>query len=174
MSEKSQSSDLIPKGENYNFVQLNRGHMQALRALTRKSPLAHEILYYLVEHMGKTTNAVIVSYKTLQEVTNVSRSTVARAISILKDDNWVDAVKVGSATAYAVNARVFWQASRNQKEYAIFSATVVAAASEQDEGFRDKAKHKLRHVPVIQSNERAQISNAERLTPPDQTDLDLD
>lgn len=173
MNEKNKTNEIAKKGENYNFVQLNRGHMQALRALTRKSPLAHEILYYLVEHMGKTTNAVIVSYRTLQEVTGVSRATVGRAISILKDDNWVDAVKIGSATAYAVNARVFWQASRNQKEYAIFSATVVASASEQDSGFREKAKHKLRHVPVIQSDERAQISNSEEIDPPDQSELDL-
>lgn len=144
-----------------------------MRELARKSPLAHEILYYLVEHMGKTTNAVVVSYKTLQEVTDVSRSTVARAVKVLKDDNWIDTVKIGSATAYAVNARVFWQASRNQKEYAVFQATVVAAASEQESDFRDKAKHKLKHVPIIQDNDRATTNTNEQLPPPDQGDLDL-
>ena len=55
-----------------------------MRKLARKSPIAHEILYYLVEHMGRTTNAVVCSYTTLCEVTGVSRPTVGRAQSFLK------------------------------------------------------------------------------------------
>jgi len=169
LSNRNQSNN-----DNYNFVQLSRTYLKEMRELARKNPLAHEILYYLVEHMGRTTNAVVVSYKTLQEVTSTSRSTVGRAIKLLKDDSWVDSVKIGSATAYAVNARVFWQAGRNQKEYAIFSATVVASASEQDSDFREKANHKLKHVPIIQNNERAQVNTSEILPPPDQSEIDLE
>ena len=73
--------------DNFNFVQLSRSYLQQMRKLARKSPIAHEILYYLVEHMGRTTNAVICSYTTLCEVTGVSRPTVGRAIKLLKDDN---------------------------------------------------------------------------------------
>ncbi|WP_223954399.1 hypothetical protein, partial [Aeromonas caviae] len=36
-----------------------------------------------------------------------------------------------------------WQAGRNQRQYAVFSATVIAAASDQDSDFHNKAKHKL-------------------------------
>ena len=72
--------------ENFNFVQLSRSYLHQMRKLARKSPIAHEILYYLVEHMGRTTNAVVCSYTTLCEITGVSRPTVGRAIKLLKDD----------------------------------------------------------------------------------------
>ena len=96
--------------ENFNFVQLSRSYLHQMRKLARKSPIAHEILYYLVEHMGRTTNAVVCSYTTLCEITGVSRPTVGRAIKLLKDDQWIDTVKIGNANAYCVNERVFWQA----------------------------------------------------------------
>lgn len=158
---------------NYDFVQVSRQYLKQMRSLARKSPLAHEILYYLVENMGRTTNAVVVSYNTLCEITGVSRPTVGRAIKLLKDDNWIDAVKVGGATAYCVNARAFWQAKRNQRQYAIFQATVIASESEQDSNFREKAQHPLTHIPIIGDRDRALTSN-EDLPPPDQKDLDLD
>ncbi|MQU35661.1 plasmid replication initiation protein, partial [Pseudomonas helleri] len=86
---------------------------------------------YFVEHMGRTTNAVVCSRNVLAEVTGCSIATVGRAIRVPKDDNWIDTVKIGNASAYCVNERAFWQAGRNQRQYAIFSATVIAAASEQ-------------------------------------------
>lgn len=173
-SETTESqTNTVPK-ENYDFVQVSRGYLKQMRALARKSPLAHEILYYFVEHMGRTTNAVVVSYATLCEVTEVSRPTVGRAIKLLKDDNWIDAVKIGSATAYAVNARVFWQAGRNQKQYAVFQATVIASESEQDSNFREKSKEKLTYIPVVDMKENDRVvSDSSELPPPDQKDLDL-
>jgi len=170
----SENKEVSKQGDNYNFVQLSRGYLKQMRELARKSPLAHEILYYLVENMGRTSNAVIVSYKTLQEVTGTSRNTVYRALSVLQTDNWVQVVKIGTANAYAINANVFWQAGRNQKEYAVFKATVVAAASEQDSNFREKSKHKLKHIPIVDDGERFSVSTKEELPPPDQRDLDLD
>ena len=170
MSDENRSIE----SDNYNFVQLSRGYLKQMRELARKSPLAHEILYYLVEHMGRTTNAVVVSYKTLQEVTGTSRNTVYRALTVLQQDNWVQVVKIGTANAYAINAKVFWQAGRNQKQYAVFQATVVAAASEQESNFRDKAKTKLKHIPIIEDGDRPLVSTDEKLPPPDQQDLDLD
>jgi hypothetical protein len=134
--------------------------------------MAHEILYYLVEHMGRTTNAVVCSYRTLCEVTGSSRPTVGRAIKLLKDESWIDTIKIGNANAYCVNERVFWQAGRNQRQYAIFSATVIAAASEQDNNFKEKTKQKLTYIPFIESND-IPITGDDLLPPPDQQDLDL-
>lgn len=161
------------EGDNYNFVQVSRSYLTQMRKLARTSPIAHEILYYLVEHMGRTTNAVVCSYGTLCEVTGVSRPTVGRAIKLLKDENWIDTVKIGNASAYCVNERVFWQAGRNQRKYAIFSATVIASASEQGSDFREKAKQKLTYIPVIEDDARVMVNPAEELPPPDQHDLDL-
>ena len=160
------------QNHNSNFVQLSRAYLAQMRNLARKNPVAHEILYYLVENMGRTTNAIVCSYKTLCEVTGVSRPTVGRAIKTLKDDNWVDVVKTGNASAYCVNERVFWQAGRNQRQYAVFSATVIAAASDQDSDFHNKAKHKLTYIPVIRDND-IPVTGTDQLPPPDQQDLDL-
>lgn len=169
-TRESLSKDIA--NHNYNFVQISKGYLQSMRKLARKNPLAHEILYYFVEHMGVTTNAVVCSYRTLCEVTGVSRPTVGRAIKILKDENWVDAVKIGNATAYAVNERVFWQSGRANRKYAIFSATVIASASEQENDYHERAKHKLTHIPVIEDSEITMVNN-EKLTPPDQNEMDV-
>lgn len=158
--------------DNANFVQLSRSYLRDMRRLARKSAVAHEILYYLVEHMGRTTNAVVVSYQTLVEVTGTSRATVARAVRLLKDEQWIDSVKIGSASAYAVNERIFWQAGRNQRQYAVFSATVIASETEQESGFREKARQSLRHIPVIERDDVVTTGN-ENLDPPDQGDLGL-
>ena len=174
MSTLDETAESHAGKDNFNFVQLSRAYLKEMRSLTRKSPLAQEILLYLVEHMGRTSNAVVCSYSTLQEVTGVGRTSVAKAIRILKEDSWVEAVKIGNATAYAVNARVFWQAARNQKQYAIFQATVIASASEQSIDFKEKASTALRYIPFVEfKKERILIDQSEELPPPDQQDLGL-
>lgn len=158
--------------DNYNFVQLNKGYLKEMRGLASKSPVGMQILFYLTEHMGRTTNAVVCSYKVLQEVTGLSRSSIANGVRVLKDDNWIDAIKIGGSTAYCINERVLWQAGRNQRRYAKFSATVIASETEQDSDYHKRAKTKLTHVPVIEDGEFVSISN-ERLDPPDQDELDV-
>lgn len=160
------------KNDNYNFVQVQKGHMKQWRELIQKQPLSAEIMFYFMEVMGRNTNAVVCSYKTLQEVTGYSRPSVGRAIKTLKDMNWIDSVKVGSATAYAVNERIVWQSGKNQRRYAMFSATVVASESEQEKGF-DENSHKIKHIPFVERTERVIVSNDE-LPPPDQQELNLE
>jgi len=170
--ENSPDNDNDPGVENFNFVQFNRAHLKNWRALIRKAPLAAEILMFLVEKMGRTSNAVVCSYKVLTELTGYSRTSVATAIATLKSDNWIATVKVGNATAYAVNERAVWTAARNQRRYAIFSATVIAGETEQESDFFKKANEKLRFVPFVGAEERILLTN-EDLPPPDQKDLDL-
>jgi hypothetical protein len=159
--------------KNYNFVQISRGYLKNWRALIRKNPLSAEILMFLIEKMGRTTNAVVCSYKTLTELTGYSRTSIANSLKILRDDNWIETVKIGNATAYCVNERVAWQASRNQRNYAIFSATIVASESEQENDFQIKSKEKLTYIPIIEKNEIVLTGN-EDLDPPDQLDLNLE
>ncbi|ECD9411948.1 plasmid replication initiation protein [Salmonella enterica subsp. enterica] len=161
------------QADNANFVQLSRAYLHSWRGLIRKNPLATEILMFFIEKMGRTTNAVVCSYKTLTELTGYSRTSVANAIKALKDDNWIDTVKIGNATAYCVNERVAWQAKKNQRKYALFSATVVASESEQDSDFHKKINGNLKHIPFVDKNERITLGGDE-LPPPDQSDLDLD
>lgn len=171
--DRSNDLELPLNKDNYNFVQVNRAYLREWRILTRKNPLASEILMYLIENMGKTTNAVVCSYMTLTEITGASRSSVARAVKILKDDRWLESIKIGNASAYCINATAFWQAQRHQKKYAIFQATVIASSTEQDSDFREKAKQPLRFIPFVGKHDRMIISD-EELPPPDQKDIDLD
>ena len=168
-----ETSESHTETDNSNFVQLSRSYLHQMRKLARKSPIAHEILYYLVEHMGRTTNAVVCSYTTLCEVTGVSRPTVGRAIKILKDDNWMDTVKIGNSNAYCINEKVFWQAKRNERKYAIFSATVIASASEQESDYAEKARQKLTYIPIIEPKD-IPVTGCDELPPPDQCDLPLE
>ena len=170
MDTKAENKHQVEK--NYNFVQISRGYLKNWRALIRKNPLSAEILMFLIEKMGRTTNAVVCSYKTLTELTGYSRTSIANSLKILRDDNWIEAVKIGNATAYCVNERVAWQASRNQRNYAIFSATIVASESEQESDFQKKSREKLTYIPIIENNEIILTGN-EVLDPPDQLDLDL-
>ena len=162
----------MPENDNFNFVQVQKSHMKQWRELIQKQPLAAEIMFYFMEVMGKNTNAVVCSYKTLQEITGYSRPSVGRAIKTLRDMNWIDSVRVGSATAYAVNERIAWQSGRNQRKYAIFSATVVASESEQDENFFEP-KQPVKYLPFVGKHERVLVSNDE-LPPPDQQELNLE
>lgn len=164
---------LTPEDDNYNFVQINKGYLKQMRSLSKKSPTAMQILLYLIEHMGRTTNAVVCSYRVLQELTGLSRTSVANGIKVLKADNWIDAVKVGNATAYAINERAFWQAARNQRKYAKFSATVIAAESEQDSAYHKKAKEKLTFIPIIEDEDIPVVDNDQKLPPPDQSEMDV-
>lgn len=167
------SEELLDEDKkNYNFVQINKGFLKQYRNLIKKSSVATEILMFLVEKMGVTTNAVVCSYKTLEEVTGYSRSTIARSIKLLKQDNWIDAVRIGNATAYCVNARVFWQKGRNEKKYAMFQATVIASESEQDTDYRTISKRDIKHIPLIDPDERPLVTN-EVLPPPDQQEMSL-
>lgn len=157
--------------KNVNFVQLSKPFLKQWRALTRKNPIATELLLWMIEKMGRKTNCVVCSYQTMQEVTGVSRATVGRAIKLLKDENWITTVKIGSATAYCVNAHVAWQAARNEKRYAVFAATVVASESEQDGSIEEQ--HKLKQIPFVGKDERVIVQD-EELPPPDQREMELD
>lgn len=131
---------------NVNFTQFGNSYLPSWRSLIRKNPIAAEILMFLIEHMGRHHNAVVVSYNTMMELTGRSRPTISRAIRALKEDNWIDAIQVGNTTAYAVNERVAWRSHANQRQYAYFSASVVASSSEQ----REIRKNQLKHIPVIE------------------------
>lgn len=133
----------LPK-KNSQFVQIQDNSLSAIQKLIATSPISAQILFFFIEKMGNYNNSVICSYQTLMEITGYSRPTVARAIKHLKSNHWIDTVKVGSATAYCVNAQVAWRHANNQKHYAIFSSTVVATSSENPNFKSDK---QLRHIP---------------------------
>lgn len=169
MSKELQEWD---EKKNVDFVQVSRQYLRNWRVLIRKNAYAAEILMFLIEKMGKPTNSVVCSYQTLQDSIGVSRTTVAKAIKYLKDNNWIQVIRIGNASAYCVNAKVVWQSARNEKKYAIFSATVVASNEEQDADYIED-NTPLKYIPILEQKERPIIDESETLPPPDQQDLPL-
>ena len=160
---------------NAHFVQLDKSVMKEWRMLIGRNPIAVEIMYFFMEKMGYD-NAIVCSYKVLEEITGTSRSSVARAIKSLKDGKWIQPVKIGSALAYVVNEKVAWQTYANRRQYAIFRATVIAAGSEQKEIELQNSTEdtkKLMRIPVVINKAERPVIRDENLPPPDQNELEL-
>lgn len=144
MSKVEISPNLAPR-ENHNFVQIKNQYLKDIQNLIADSPVSAQILFFFIEKMGRYNNSVVCSYQTLIEITGYSRATIGRSIKYLKEHRWIDTVKVGSATAYCVNAQVAWRSANNERHYAIFSSTVVATSSEQNTDYL--INKKLKHIP---------------------------
>lgn len=138
--------------KNLNFVQLYKQHLMDLRRLTNRDSNALSILLIMVEKMNKQ-NALVISQKNLEKITGKSRTTVHRAIKVLREENFIEVIKIGTANAYVVNANVFWQDDHSKKsKFAIFDATVVASLDEQDKQYQENWKGiKLKSVPILQN-----------------------
>jgi len=135
---------------NHNFVQVYRDQLLQLRKLTHKNKTALSVLLLLVEKMNKQ-NSLIISQNTMIKILGKSRQTISKSINILKNEKFIDIVKVGSANAYIINANVFWQHSQIMKDKtAIFTATVFAVGEEQEEKYFENWEGvKLKSLPVL-------------------------
>ncbi|KAB1400885.1 hypothetical protein F8150_22735 [Salmonella enterica subsp. enterica serovar Schwarzengrund] len=89
----------------------------------------------------------------------------------LKEHNWVEVIKVGTANAYVINSRVLWQ-SHGDKKLTHFHATIVASSDEQDTPVEAWDKVKLNHFPCLSHDDDVTVPN-EQLPPPDQEELDF-
>ena len=80
-------------------------------------------------------------------------------------------MKIGTANAYIINSKVFWQ-SYGDKKMTVFHATIVASSDEQDEPIENWDKVKLKHFPFLDHNEEAVVTD-EALPPPDQVEINF-
>lgn len=158
--------------KNLNFVQIDRRVMAAHRQLMSESPVGAVVLSLIAEYMDKS-NALVISYATLQDMTGYSRASIGNAIKKLKADRWIQAVKIGTANVYFVNSAAFWTANRKGKYYSQFHATVVASASEQATTIKKLNSLQLKQLPMTRADERLILGN-EDIPPPDQSDMELD
>jgi len=149
---------------------MSRAAEKNLRAIQRDNPSAALVFSVIRENMQIGTNAVTISQAALCKILNRSRATISRATKYLSEKNYVQVIKTGGVSTYVVNEQIAFAGSVGQRR-AVFSATVVAHESEQDEGW-DQVK-KLKAVPVIYGDERA-ILGCDDIPPPDQKDIDLD
>lgn len=132
--------------KNHNFVQVSKSYMDEYAKLIQDHPAAASLLMLFASRMSRT-NAIVISYTGMQELTGYSRQTVATAIKVLKSQRWIDSIKIGGVTAYGVNEKFAWQTASNRRRYAEFSCHAIAAESEQPR--ERKQPEKIRHMPVV-------------------------
>lgn len=162
---------VVPLGEKastFGWLQFEKKGLKELQKLAMHSPAAMGTLMYLVNHMSRT-NALVVSQTAVAKELGTSRETVNKAMKVLREHHFIQAVKAGGTTVYVVNSRVAWQGNRGER-YAHFGADVIAIESEQSEPIDNLPP--LKSVPKLRTGERLLVGN-EPDTPPDQGELEL-
>ena len=112
------------------WTQFNNAHTKELMQLAVKFPTAHAVLYFLIDQMDNY-NAVMCSHTVIMEVLGVSRQTVSKAITVLKDRGFIAVYKSGTSNVYTINDNVFWKSWGKNRKYCKFPANIVLAESEQ-------------------------------------------
>ncbi|MFM0465096.1 hypothetical protein PQR34_45080 [Paraburkholderia sediminicola] len=161
---------------NHGFVQVSRKYLDELDELAFRSPAARKLLTSLVKAMNKQ-NAVMVSQESLIKLTGLSSATIKRAVALLREQKWIEILKVGTSNVYRVNSGVFWQA-RADGRWASFSAEVVVNLDEQDSITKaqlDGPKTTLRHIPLVRPEEDVIITGTHLGSddPPEQAQIDF-
>lgn len=147
LAEREAADEIARK--NQNFLQVEKRSLKDIRSLIKRNPTAARLLMIMAEKMNRQ-NALLCSFRTLQEITGLGRTTLSAAVSMLRKECWIEVIKVGTANAYRVNSRVFWQSYGNLK-HTSFSATIIATSTEQDKEAWDNVD--LRHFPLMNLSE---------------------
>jgi len=171
ISERIQEAEIeYEKREKHSpfkrWYQFNSEHTKALMWLALKHPKAQAILYFLVDQMD-SYNAVMCSYKVLQEVLDISKDTVRINIKILKDNGFIAVLKSGTSNVYAVNDSVYWKSWGKNLMYSKFPANVVLALSEQEALYQAKVssqKIKCATVGLDETDEEEVLSEIREAT----------
>ena len=123
-----------------DWAQLNKKQIIHLIKASQENPSAMSVLLFFIEHADRM-NALVVSYKALQEILGLSQATIARSIKYLKDKGFVYIYKSGSSNVYVLNNQLVWSNYGNKISYCKFPANIMLTASEQEEIIKnDKLK----------------------------------
>ena len=132
-----------------NFLQVNKDKYKEEAWLMRKSPIAYQILRFITDNMDNY-NALICSYKVIEESLEVSHSTVARAIRLLQEHKYLQVAKSGTTNIYMVNKELYWHSYGTNYARAEFGAKIIISADEQEPAERNKIKLTAKKYKAIE------------------------
>lgn len=157
-------------GRPITWAQLNLDAAEDLRGLMRRNRWAAELMLSLIQRMEPGGGGVVlVSRETMRELLDCSMPTIDRALKTIITEGWAQRIKVGGASALAINHRVAWVGPRGDIQHAVFGATVIASRSEQDAiGLNPPP---MRPIPMIRPGE-IPLMVGPGMEPPSQPDLD--
>lgn len=136
-----------------NFLQVNKDNYKAEAWLMRKSPIAYQILRFIAQNMDNY-NALICSYKVIQESLGISSASITRALKLLQEHNYLKIGKSGSTNIYMINKQLYWHSYGTNYTRAEFGAKIIISADEQDE--ETKAKIKAKRYTALEEIEENQ------------------
>lgn len=163
-------ANLTNKDPAGSWVQTERKAHEAWAKLIRKSPKAAELMHLITARMADQ-NAVVMSIPTITKLMSTSRPTVIRAISLLRDENWIQTIQVGGSgttNAYVVNDRVAWTGKRDGIRFSLFTANVIVTDDEQPDRGAIDSQQPLRRLPKIGEH---QLPTGAGLPPPSEPSL---
>jgi hypothetical protein len=129
------------------WVQLNIDSTEELIWLATHHPHAQALLLFLFRHMDKY-NAVMCSYKVMEEYFSLSRSTLHRAVEVLKRYGFVHILKSGSSNIYVISPDIVWSSWSNNRKYCKFPANIILSASENEEETATIKENRVTQVSI--------------------------
>lgn len=114
------------------FYQVNLEHSELLMWLSLHEPKARAILDFLLAHMDGY-NALVCSYRVLQEALGISRTTAYEAIKVLTSNGIIYVAKTGNSTVFYINDDLAWKSWGKNRQYCEFPAKIILSASENKE-----------------------------------------
>ncbi|WP_375495299.1 hypothetical protein, partial [uncultured Nostoc sp.] len=121
-----------PYTKRGGFTQFSDREIANLRKLTKVNPVATEIFLFLMEHMSNY-NAVACPHSLLMKITGKSRTTVHRAIVLLKESNFLGVQKIGTTQVFHLNAGIVWHSYGDRIKYAELVAPILLDMDENPE-----------------------------------------
>ena len=131
--------------------------LEGMQGLIDRAPQAARLLVSLIRRMSPgSAGVVVISREAMREILGVSMPTVERALRVLISEGWVHRIRIGSASALAINRQVAWIGPRGELQHAVFDATVIASRSEQDELSLNPPP--MQRVPIFAQDEALDAS----------------
>ena len=131
-----------------NWLQVNNTDdlYKAEDWLIKKSPIAYRVLRFLAKQMD-SYNAIICSFKVMEEVLGYSRMSLSSAVKLLKEHNYIDVKKSGTTNVYLINKQLYWKSWGKNHRFAEFGAKIIIAESEQDSKIETKKNKSVVQTP---------------------------
>jgi DNA-binding transcriptional regulator GbsR (MarR family) len=162
--EEKRAAEDAKKSPYRNFLQVNKDRYKEEAWLMRKSPIAYQVLRFITDNMDNY-NALICSYKVIEESLEVSHSTVARGIRLLQEHNYLQIAKSGTTNIYMVNKELYWHSYGTNYTRAEFGAKIIISADEQEPSERENIKLKAKRYKAIEvEGEPQQKKRTEKAT----------
>lgn len=117
------------------FYQLNKANAIYIESAIAENPKAMRLLLFFFRHMDDY-NAIMCSYKVIQEVLGVSRQTASNAVKYLKEKGFIYIYKSGTSNVYVANKNLAWKSWGNNWKYSKFPSNILISSSEQEDNLK--------------------------------------